>query len=95
MAPSNSTTAVSAECRVVGVTTPAFGACSGANTSHAVSNLADGSYMFEARAKDGAGHVSPVVQREFSIDATGPDVSITKGPKPRTTKKRRSTTPSM
>ena len=51
--------------------------------------LPDGSYVFAVRARDGLSRET-IAQREFSIDATGPDVSISKGPKRKTTKKRAS-----
>ena len=82
------TTLASVQCSVVPVgSEPSFGLCSGGNGSHTVSNRPDGSYVFAVRARDGLNRET-IAQRGFSIDATGPDVSITKGPRPKTTKKR-------
>jgi hypothetical protein len=84
------TTLASVQCSVVATgTAPSFGSCSGGSGSHTVTNRPDGSYVFAVRARDGLNRET-IAQREFSIDATGPDVSITKGPKPKTTKKRAS-----
>ena len=54
-----------------------------------MTNKPDGSYVFAVRARDGLSR-DTIVEREFSIDAAGPTVSVTKGPKPKTTRKRAS-----
>ena len=64
-----------------GTTAPAFAACT-TPTSFTASGLDDGSYLFEARATDVAGHTDATpVSRTFVVDATPPTVSITKAPK--------------
>lgn len=74
---SDATSAVSAECRVrTSAQTPAFGSCSGGSTSHTVSNLPDGNYTFEVRARDGADNVSPIQSRTFRIDTTRPQTTL-------------------
>jgi hypothetical protein len=84
------TTLASVQCSVAPVGgDPTFGSCSGGSGSHTVTDRPDGDYVFAVRARDGLNRET-VAQREFSIDATGPDVSITKGPKPKTTKRRAS-----
>jgi hypothetical protein len=75
------TSTVTALCRVRSASsTPAFSACSGANTTHAISNLPDGSYTFEAFARDAGQLESAVQSRTFAIDATPPDTTVTSGP---------------
>ena len=77
----DATSTVTALCRVRSTSsTPAFSPCSGATASHAISNLPDGSYTFEAFARDG-GRLEPAVQsRTFAIDATPPETTVTSGP---------------
>jgi hypothetical protein len=45
-----------------------------------VSNLPNGSYTFEALARDAAGNLSAIQSRGFAIDATAPQSTITSGP---------------
>lgn len=62
----------SVQCSVVATgTAPSFGACSGGNSSHSVSNLAEGNYTFAVRALDNGG-LETTQSRTFSIDATAP-----------------------
>jgi hypothetical protein len=69
------------QCKVeVSGSPSAFGACSGGNSSHSVSNLPGGTYTFSVRATDRAGNLSNLQTRTFSIDATAPATSITGGP---------------
>ena len=61
--------------------TAAFGACSGpGDTDTPASGLPDASYTFRVQATDGAGN-SSVATRPFSVKATPPETTITKGPK--------------
>jgi hypothetical protein len=65
------------ECRVyASVTTPgSFSGCSGTGT-HTESALVDGSYTFEVRARDGAGHVDDTpASRTWTVDLTAPTVT--------------------
>ena len=39
-------------------------------------DLAEGTYTFEARGVDSVGNVSPLVRRTFTVDLTAPDVAI-------------------
>jgi hypothetical protein len=57
---------------------PVFGACSGP-ASHSVTGLGGGKYAFAVRVTDGAGNTFERF-RQFSIDATPPDTTITGGP---------------
>jgi Bacterial Ig domain/Divergent InlB B-repeat domain len=57
---------------------PVFGPCSGP-ASHSVTGLGGGKYAFSARVTDGAGNTFER-WRQFSIDATPPDTTITAGP---------------
>jgi hypothetical protein len=66
--------------------TASFGPCSGSGTDTPAAPLADGSYTFQVRATDAVGN-SSVATRAFSVKATPPETTITKGPKK--TKKRR------
>lgn len=63
-----------------------FGPCSGSGTDTPPSPLADGAYTFRVRATDEAGNTS-IATRAFSVKATPPETTITKGPK-KTTKRR-------
>jgi hypothetical protein len=58
---------------------PVFGPCSGGTTGHSVSGLGDGGYVFAVRATDVAGGLTEVT-RQFTVDATPPDTTITGGP---------------
>ena len=63
------------ECRLDNAS---FAACTSPHTTAA---LADGSHTFEARAVDSVGNVDPTPDsRQFIIDATAPDTTITSGP---------------
>ncbi len=76
---------------------PSFGSCSGpGNSDKPSSPLADGSYVFRARAFDLAGN-SAVASRSFGVQvpqpepqpqASAPETTITKGPKKKTNKRR-------
>jgi hypothetical protein len=69
------------ECRLTsGDDTPeAFATCPTAGQEY--SDLADGAYVFEARAVSHGGNVDPApVTREFTVDTTAPDTTITAGP---------------
>jgi Bacterial Ig-like domain/Bacterial Ig domain len=69
----------SVQCSVVpSGSTPSFGACSGASTSHSVTNQPHGNYTFSVRARDNAG-LQATESRTFSIDATSPNTTITSG----------------
>ena len=63
------------ECRADG------GAWAGCSSPHTVAALADGAHSFEVRATDMAGNVdaSPA-RRDFAVDTTAPDTSISAGP---------------
>ena len=63
-------------CSVVTQGSPAsFGACTGGKTSHTVSGRPAGSYVFTARATDGAGNTTDV-SRTFTVDTTAPQTTI-------------------
>jgi Tol biopolymer transport system component len=70
------------ECRLTrqGDTPGSFAACTSPNRQ---SNLADGSYTFEVRAKDAAGNTdqSPA-GRTWTVDATAPETTIDIAPPP-------------
>jgi Bacterial Ig domain/Putative metal-binding motif len=57
---------------------PVFGGCSSGNTGHATSKLSDGSYTLTVRVRDHVGNTLDV-RRNFSIDATAPQTTITSG----------------
>ena len=59
-------------CRLVG-TGRSWEICTSPKT---YSNLADGTYTFEVRGRDGVGNLSPVVSRTFTVDRTAPTVRI-------------------
>ncbi len=42
--------------------------------------LADGTYTFEVRARDEAGNLGPIAEREFTVDTTPPTATIDSGP---------------
>ena len=66
-------------CSVVPAGAPAvFGACAGGASGHSVVNKPGGSYVFTARATDGAGNTLDVA-RPFVIDATPPVTSVSGG----------------
>lgn len=55
----------------------ALGACA-SSTSHTPAGiLADGSYSVQTQAIDAAGNRRPVISRSFTVDRTGPAVTIT------------------
>ncbi len=56
---------------------PTFTACSSATSYTA---LADGTYTFQVRARDAAGNVGAPVSRTFTVDATGPVVTVQTAP---------------
>jgi hypothetical protein len=71
-------------------TAPAFAPCTTA-ASFSAAGLADGAYVFEARATDAVGNVDATpATRRFTVDATPPAVSFAKAPKRtvKTTKKK-------
>jgi Bacterial Ig domain/Putative metal-binding motif/Divergent InlB B-repeat domain len=57
---------------------PIFGSCSSGNTGHATSKLSDGSYTLTVRVQDWVGNTLDVT-RNFSVDATPPQTTITSG----------------
>ena len=68
-------------CSVVPVSQPAsFGPCSGGSAAHSVTNLPEGAYVFQVKARDAAGNTTESATRSLSIDSTAPDTSITSGP---------------
>ena len=68
-------------CSVVLVSQPAsFGPCSGGTAGHSVTNLPEGSYVFQVKASDAAGNITESATHNISIDSTAPDTSITSGP---------------
>lgn len=81
MTASDATSGLSSRiCSVVPENTPpTFGACSGVS-SHQVTGLAGGSYVFTARVVDGAGNTTTAAPRTFTIDATPPTSMIVSGP---------------
>ena len=58
---------------------PSYGACSVPSTSHTVTGLPGGAYVFSVRATDHAANVA-TVNRTFTVDATPPTVEVTKHP---------------
>ncbi|MFA4927815.1 MAG: choice-of-anchor J domain-containing protein [Patulibacter sp.] len=71
---------VTFECRLVGPSAadPEFTSCAVSGESYEVP---DGAYRFEVRAVDAAGNADPSpATREFTVDATAPDTSISSGP---------------
>ena len=56
---------------------PTFTACSSATSYTA---LVDGTYTFQVRARDAAGNVGASVSRTFTVDATGPLVTVQTAP---------------
>lgn len=77
MATDASSEVAAVECRIAPA---AFGACSGGGASHTVTDLPGGTHAFEVRARDGAGNISDVAARSFTIDATPPTATVTAGP---------------
>jgi Bacterial Ig domain/Divergent InlB B-repeat domain len=70
----------SVRCSVVPEGSPAaFGPCSGGDESHSVTGRPAGEHVLAVKATDGAGNVR-TVEREFTIDATAPQTTITSGP---------------
>jgi hypothetical protein len=71
------------------VDTDAFAACSGPGATHTTAPLADGAHTFEVRATDPVGNLdaSPA-SRAFTVHTAPPEVTITKGPEAKTTKKK-------
>ncbi|WP_119065885.1 Ig-like domain-containing protein [Rubrobacter indicoceani] len=70
----------SVQCSVVSAgSAPSFGACSGGAGSHSVTNRPEGSYTFTVKARDNGG-LESTRSREFFIDATPPQTTITSGP---------------
>ncbi len=77
----DATSSVTVACSLVPANQAAsFGPCSGGATSHSVTNLPEGSYLFQVRASDAAGNITESSARTFSIDSTAPNTSITGGP---------------
>lgn len=77
----DATSSVTATCSLVPAgQAPSFGPCSGGAGSHSVSGLPEGAYAFRVRASDAAGNTVESGSRNFSIDSTAPDTSITSGP---------------
>lgn len=70
----SATGAVAIECRMDG---SAFFACGATYTSPA---LADGDHLFEARARDAAGNLSPLSAWAFRVDTVAPTLTLTAGP---------------
>ena len=68
------------ECAIdlAGAGTPSWGPCDSA-TSHSSAPLADGDWVFSLRATDAATNAA-TVQRTFTVDSDGPNLSITGGP---------------
>jgi hypothetical protein len=64
------------ECRLDGA---GYGPCSGGNSAHSVSDLADGTHTLSVRVTDKLGH-SDAFTRTVKIDGTGPQTTITGGP---------------
>jgi hypothetical protein len=56
-----------------------FAPCSGGSSSHSVTGLGQGAYVFHVRATDNAGNVSEAT-RTFTVDTTPPETTITSGP---------------
>ncbi len=71
------------ECRVVPA---AFSPCNEpiphdyADAGFTTAPLADGTYTFEVRARDEAGNLGPIAEREFTVDTTPPTATIDSGP---------------
>jgi uncharacterized repeat protein (TIGR02543 family) len=57
----------------------AFSTCSGGDSSHSVTDLADGHYTFSVRARDNVG-LEVTETRSFTVDGTAPTLDITSGP---------------
>jgi hypothetical protein len=70
------------ECRIVGPTAPAFGACASPYTAPV---LTDRAYTFEVKATDAALNPGEATSRAFTVDTSAPAVSITGGPTDTTT----------
>ncbi len=71
------------ECRLVGAD-PSWRACSSGDAPY--TGLGSGDYTFEVRATDSYGNTDATpASRSFTVDVTGPDVSIDAGPSGTTT----------
>ncbi len=57
----------------------AFGACSGSVT-HSLTSRPDGEYTFRVRAADSLGNASGPATSTYTLDTTGPEVTITSEP---------------
>jgi hypothetical protein len=58
----------------------AFGACSGGDSHTPASPLSEGPHTFEVRATDPVGNTGAPVSRDFTVDTTPPNTTITSGP---------------
>ena len=58
---------------------PSFATCSDGSAGHSVSDRPGGDYALSVRAADAAGNVA-VATRQFEVDATPPETTITGGP---------------
>ena len=66
-----------------------FGPCSGPGATHTTDPLADGPHSFEVRAIDPVAHVDDShAGTTFNVETRAPKVTITKGPKAKTTKRK-------
>ena len=68
--------ALSFECFVDDVSQP----CSGPGNTHTTSELDHGSHILAVRATDMRGNVGEVTERVFSVDSTGPTVTLDPSP---------------
>jgi hypothetical protein len=69
----------SVRCAVDTGSLPSTAPCSGGNTSHSVSGLADGDYTFFLFVRDN-GNLTTLATRTFTIDGTAPTLGISSGP---------------
>jgi hypothetical protein len=63
-----------------GATIRGTATATGGNWTVALSNVDDGSHTYEVRATDAAGNTSPAASRSVTIDAAGPNTTISSGP---------------
>ena len=70
-----------------------FGTCSGPGASHTIATLPDGPHSLTVTSIDSAGNSDPTpATRDFIVDTTAPDTTITKQPKGKIKTKEKSVT---
>ncbi|MCL4227862.1 MAG: Ig-like domain repeat protein, partial [Myxococcales bacterium] len=67
-------------CRINTTASGPFTACTSATSHQPAADLADGAYVFSVYVRDAAGNTSATVDHAFTVDATGPTVTLGANP---------------